>query len=299
MQNNDVNAVKVSTEKVKDCCSAGESCGTCMKGGFPMKKEALSFITLLLIAAVTVLGILLINEKRAKLASSDSTANPVAEKAAPVKYEMPTAKDIKATIALPDPKIKGTMSLEEAIQTRRSRRTYSEEPVTLAQLSQVLWAGQGISGENGLRTAPSAKNTYPYTLYVVVRNVQGLEPGLYMYDHVAHTLGDLGLPNAGDLLTSVATQDNAKKSPVVIAMTAAFAKTAVSFPDNPKDATFLEGGHIGQNIYLQVESMKMATVVSAGFNAAKLGETLGLDKNETIIYLIPFGHPGEEVAEEK
>jgi len=297
MQNNLETPKEITKEKSKDCCSNDESCGTCMKGGFPMKKEALSFITLIMVAATTMLSVLSINEKRANLSSivldSKSDVGSVAK-----TYEMPAVKSISEKIELPTPKITGKMSVEEAIQTRRSKRVYSEEPVTMSELSQILWSAQGVTDDKGHRTAPSARGVYPYSLYVVVRNVEGLESGLYLYDSESHTLGNLGLANAGELLAASGVQDNSQKAPIVIAMAVAFAKTAVSFPDNPEEVTFLEGGHIGQNIYLQAEAMKMATVVTAGFDAAKVGEILGLDKYETIVYLVPFGHLGVEVPAE-
>lgn len=297
MQNNLETPAEITKEKSKNCCSSEEGCGTCMKGGFPMKKEALSFITLIMVAATTVLSVLLINEKRANLTSmvldSKSNVDSVTK-----TYEMPAVKSISEKVELPTPKIMGKMSVEEAIQIRRSKRIYSEEPVTMSELSQILWSAQGVTDDKGHRTAPSARGVYPYSLYVVVRNVEGLESGLYLYDSESHTLGNLNLANAGELLATSGVQDNSQKAPIVIAMAAAFAKTAVSFPDNPEEVTFLEGGHIGQNIYLQAEAMKMATVVTAGFDAAKVGEILGLDKNETIVYLIPFGHVGVEATTE-
>lgn len=289
--------MKKTNETSKDCCTSDKSCGTCMKGGFPMKKEALSFITLLMIAVATLLGVLLINEKRSNL-SSPTAGSKVAEKTMAKIYEMPVMKVIKEKIELPDPDTTGKMSVEEAIQIRRSKRTYSNDPVLLSELSQVLWSAQGVTDDNGHRAAPSARGVYPYSLYVVVRDVEGLEEGMYLYDSDSHTLGDLGLANAGELLAAAGVQDNSQKAPVVIAMTASFAKAAEKFPDNPEEVTLLEGGHIGQNISLQIESLKMATVVTAGFDSAVVGEALRLDKNESIVYLIPFGHVGVEVPAE-
>lgn len=279
-----------------------ENCGRCMKGGFPVKQEILSFVTLFFIGLATILGILLINEKRETLtlvqtyqgnSESDSQEQSMAK-----IYEMPVAKTVKATIQLPAAKTSGTMSVEEALQIRRSKRVYSDQPVTMQELSQILWSAQGITNDLGNRTAPSARGVYPYSLYVVVRNVDGLANGLYLYDPTTNTLGDLGLADAGDLLTAAEVQDNSQKAPVVIAMAAAYARAQEKFPDNPEEVTHLEGGHIGQNIYLQAEALEMATVVTAGFDTVKVGDALGLDKNERIVYLVPFGHPGVEVPAE-
>lgn len=286
----------------KDCCNTEEGCGNCMKGGFPLKKDTLSFITLVMVAATTILSVLYLNEKRANLSLSElesTTSDEIMVETVVKTYEMPALKSISEIIKLPAPETAGKMSVEEAIQQRRSKRVYSDKPVLLSELGQILWSAQGVTDDKGHRTAPSAKGVYPYSLYVVVRNVESLESGLYLYDSATHSLGNLNLANAGQLLIESGVQDNSQKAPVVIAMAASFAKAAVSFPNNPEEVTFLEGGHIGQNIYLQAESLQMGTVVTAGFDVAKVGKALGLDANESVVYLIPFGHIGEETAEEK
>lgn len=278
--------------------ASSEGCGHCMKGGLPAKKEVLTFITLFFIAVSTVLAVLLINEKRDNIGAEVMDPEDVLEEEV-VQYQLPAMRAVSEVIELPEPSLTGAMSVEEAIQNRRSRRTYSEEPVSMEELSQILWSAQGITDEEtGHRTAPSAKGSYPYSLYVVVRNVNGLDEGLYLYDPEDHTLGDLGLANAGDLLISAGVQENSQTAPVVIAMAAVYAKTQEKFPDSdPVPNTLLEGGHIGENIYLQVEALGMATVVTGGFNSVAVGDAIGLDKNESIVYLVPFGHVGEAVEE--
>jgi hypothetical protein len=83
------------------------------------------------------------------------------------------------TIPLPVPRTTGPLSLEEAIQARRSVREYSTEPLTIPELAQLLWAAQGITSPSGGRAAPSAGGTYPLELYVVAGSVTGLETGVY------------------------------------------------------------------------------------------------------------------------
>ncbi len=279
----------------KDCCDKPGGCGNCMKGGMPMKKEVLSFITLLMVGITTVLGVLLINEKRSSVNEIMDPAVGTTMKAEQMLYEMPSMPSVREVVELPEPDLKGTVSLEETIQERRSRRIFSEEPVTMAELSQILWSAQGETDETGHRAAPSAKGAYPYSLYVVVRNVEGMDEGLYLYDSVTHSLGSLGLANAGAKLIEAGVQDNSQKAPVVIGMVASFAKMQEVFPDaDPHKNTYLEGGHIGQNIYLQVEALGMATVVTGGFNPMAVAEALELDtKTQEVVYLVPFGHIGE------
>ena len=84
-------------------------------------------------------------------------------------------------IELPAPATKGTVSVEEALQNRRSTRKFANRSLELAQISQLLWAADGITSPQGKRTAPSGKATYPMELYLVAgeRGVTSLAPGLY------------------------------------------------------------------------------------------------------------------------
>lgn len=264
-----------------------------------VKREFLSFVSLFLIGVTTVLGVLLINEKRNSVVNRDiQLANPTVQ-VAQKKYEKPALPAIREVISLPEPQITGSVSVEEAIQQRRSQRFYSQEAVTQAELSQILWSAQGETNEAGYRTAPSAKGAYPYSIYVVVRNVEGIAAGLYLYDSATHSLGSLGLANAGARLIEAGVQENAQKAPVVLALSAAFANMQEKFPDSdPHKNVYLEGGHIGQNVYLQVEALGMATVVTGGYNPLAVAEALEIDsETQEVVYLIPFGHVGESPVE--
>lgn len=280
-----------------ECCGDGK-CGTCLKGGMPFKKEKLSFFLLITIGLTTVFFALWVHEMRKNDQVVEKPVNSMAVVEA-VKYATPAAIPAVSVVDLPAPSTSGGLSVEAALLSRRSRRTYSEVPVTLEQLGQVLWAGQGVTDEaTGHRTAPSARSLYPYTLYVVVRTAEGLKPGLYRYEPLGHKLSYLGMSDVGEKLAAAGVQDNSQKAPVVIVLAAAVSKVVEKFPDDPRAVVMLEGGHIGQNIYLQVESMDMSTVVTAGFDTAKVGSALGLDQNEEVVYLVPFGHTSaEEVAE--
>lgn len=258
-----------------------------------MKKGTLSFISLFLIGVTTVLAVLLVNEKLSATSTQLVETTPVTQPEM-TQYQKPTMKPIREVIELPEPRLDSQVSLEESIQNRRSRRFYSEEPVTQQELSQILWSAQGETDESGHRAAPSARSAYPFSLYVVIRNVVDIAPGLYLYNPSNHTLGNLGLANAGELLIGAGVQDNSQKAPVVITLAAApAAMLAVSPSADPMPSIYLEGGHIGQNVYLQVESLQMATVVSGGFDKMAVAQALGLDTaNEVVVYLIPFGHIG-------
>ncbi|MEM2339181.1 MAG: SagB/ThcOx family dehydrogenase, partial [Nitrososphaerales archaeon] len=104
-----------------------------------------------------------------------SFLNSITKKHNSVQYsQIPLGGVIK----LPEVKLKSDCSIEEALLKRRSVRDYKDEPLTLQEVSQLLWAAQGITDPRGFRTAPSAGATYPLELYVVVGNVEGLEKGV-------------------------------------------------------------------------------------------------------------------------
>ena len=96
--------------------------------------------------------------------------------------------DTREIIRLPEPKHDGTVSVEHALRNRRSVRRFKNEPLTLAELSQLLWAAQGITTPRGFRTAPSAGALFPLELYVAAGNVSDLPAGIYKYSCRDHTL---------------------------------------------------------------------------------------------------------------
>src|SRR5574340_59920 len=101
-------------------------------------------------------------------------------------------------VSLPAPPMAGTMSLEEALAHRRSVREFSAGALTLAEISRLVWAAQGVT-DSERRTAPSAGATYPLEVYLVAADVEGLVPGVYRYRPGLHRLeavteGDIRLP---------------------------------------------------------------------------------------------------------
>lgn len=206
-------------------------------------------------------------------------------------YSEPQVRTYSTTIALPKPKLQSANSLESMINSRRSRREFSAEAVKLSELAQMLWSAQGISDpETGHRTAPSARESYPFTVFVVVRNVAGLKPGLYEYLPKEHALGDMNVPLAGDQLKNAGVQPGAQNAPVVFMVSASYGKAQKTLGESAVSSSLLEAGHIAENMYLQAESLRMAVVAMAGFDAKKVGTSVSLDVAETVVYLLPFGH---------
>jgi SagB-type dehydrogenase family enzyme len=207
-----------------------------------------------------------------------------------------TTRQIISYISLPTPALTGNLSVEAAIKNRRSVRQYSNQSVTLANVSQILWAAQGITDtQNNLRAAPSAGQVYPLEVYVIAGpNVSGLQEGVYHYVPSNNTLemymnGDL----RSDLAGIANGQPWVKQAQLDILITGDYQKMIDKYPDKALSTRFvdLEAGHAGENIYLQAEALGLATVSLGSFNENQLIQRFELPSNETPLYIFPIGHP--------
>jgi len=187
-------------------------------------------------------------------------------------------------IQLPAPVLTGNVSVEEALADRRSVRQFAETPITLEQLSQLLWAGQGITSDDGKRTAPSAMKSYPLTLYVAAYNVTGLDSGIYQYVSDGHALLQI---RSGDVKANMGTKNNSVADIVIVDD---FTKLTEKVGDIGERFAILEAGHAAQNICLEATALNLGTVTAAGFQEASIRNVLGLTDNLTIVYLMPVGN---------
>jgi SagB-type dehydrogenase family enzyme len=191
-------------------------------------------------------------------------------------------------INLPRPDFKGNLSVEEALKKRRSIRSYKPVPLTIKELSQILWATDGKTAEWGGRTAPSAGATYPLEIYAVVGNVEGLKPGLYYYEIDTHSLK---LLKEGDLRVGLSkaalNQSSVRTAPVVIVITGIFERTTDRYGKRGERYVYMEVGHCGQNIHLQAEALGLGTVMIGAFDDEGVKKVLGIKEN--VFYLCPVG----------
>ncbi len=201
----------------------------------------------------------------------------------------PGAKMIK----LPKPDCQG-MPVEEAIKKRRSVRSYSKKGLTLPQLSQLLFAAQGITGSVsgfGLRAAPSAGALYPMEVYLVVNNVESLSRGIYHYTLQGHALE---LLKEGDFRREITKtglgQDMLGEANVTFVLSAIFERTRRKYGDRSLRYIYMEAGHISQNISLQAVSLGLGAVCVGAFYDDQVNRLIGLDGNtESVIYLQAVG----------
>ena len=195
-------------------------------------------------------------------------------------------------ITLPQPAFKGDMSVEEAIRMRRSVRDFQDTPLSLEQVSQLLWAGQGIT-EGFKRAAPSAGATYPLTLYLVVGedSVHRLASGVYEYAPRTHSLhlvkpGDFRQRLASACLGQTFIQD----APVNIVIAAEYERTTARYGERGIRYVHMEAGHVGENIYLQAGALGLGTVVVGAFLDVDLAEVVDLPEEQVPLYVMPVGY---------
>ena len=193
-------------------------------------------------------------------------------------------------IVLPEPKTTGERSVEETLLSRRSVRTYTKEPITPDDLSQLLWAAQGVTSKDGFRTAPSAGALYPLEVYVVAGNVDGVPDGVYNYRTGEHALqkvcdGDL----RGNLSACALNQSQITDAAVDIVFTAVFERTTVKYGDRGVRYVYIEAGHAAQNVYLQAEALDLGVCAIGAFYEDDVAELLVLPEDEVPIYILSIG----------
>jgi SagB-type dehydrogenase family enzyme len=201
-------------------------------------------------------------------------------------------------VSLPAPSRDGAISLEGAIATRRSRRAFDDAPLSMATLSQLLWATQGITDrEEGHRSAPSAGATYPLELTVAVGDggVTGLDAGVYRYSPEPHELSRcLATDVRAALQAGTHDQTWVGTAPVVVVLSAVPDRTTRRYGDRgERRYVQMEAGHAGQNLYLQAEALELATVAVGAFDDDVVAEALSTPDSWQPLYLFPVGHRAE------
>ena len=193
-------------------------------------------------------------------------------------------------IPLPAPDTTGMVSVEEALSGRRSVREFAATPLEISELSQLLWAAQGVTDPSGLRAAPSAGALYPLEIYVACGNVNGLLPGVYHYlpgSHAVNRIVDRDVRE--DLSASALGQSSVRDAPAVIIIAAEYQRTTGKYGERGIRYVHMEAGHAAENIYLQAFTLGVGTVTIGAFDDSGVVSVLGLPGNQIPLYLMPIG----------
>ncbi len=196
----------------------------------------------------------------------------------------------ETAIELPAPRTTGELSLEAAIHARRSIREYRDEPLSLIEVGQLLWAAQGITHPAGLRTAPSAGALYPLEIYLLAGNVTDLPAGIYYYRPQDHTLT---LIQSGDhreaLYQAALSQSAVRQAAAVLVITAIFERTTGKYGERGQQYVHIEVGCAAQNVYLQATALNLGTVFIGAFYDNQVKRLLFLSESRVPLGIMPFG----------
>lgn len=187
-------------------------------------------------------------------------------------------------IALPRPAITGLVSLEQALSQRRSGRAFRPDPLPVAAIGQLLWAGQGITSLDGKRAAPSAGALYPLELYAVT-------PAEVMhYLPQGHRAETRSVPDLRPELQAAAFgQQWVGAAPVIVVVAAAPGRTRRKYGTRAEAFVDREAGHAAQNILLQATVRGLAAVPVGSLDPSRAAQALALLPDQTVRYFIPVG----------
>ncbi len=194
----------------------------------------------------------------------------------------------------------GNDNLVKNIENRKSHRKYSDEPITIEELSFLLWATQGVKSvfekDNKpyatFRTVPSGGARHPFETYLLIHNVTGLKPGLYRYLAIEHKLlFEKELIDAKDkIIEATLGQIFTGNAAVVFIWSCLAYRGEWRYNIASHKTMLLDAGHICQNLYLACEGIGTGTCAIAAYDQEKVDKIIGVDgENEFSVYLSPVG----------
>ncbi len=197
-------------------------------------------------------------------------------------------------IKLPSANKRSNVSFEEAIYKWSATRRFSNKPLTLKQISQLLWSAFGTTVDgvsSATRVFPSAGGIYPLELYVVVGNVENLSPGVYKYNYKSHSLIQVREGDLREELSSAAlNQFFIKQAPVSFVWTAKYGKMFYYGERGKTRYIHIDLGHSAQNLTIQATVLGLGTVQIGAFDDDKVKKLLSLPNDETPVYIMPVGY---------
>ena len=212
--------------------------------------------------------------------------------AGPTATPTPGALDYEP-VSLPEVRLTSDVSLEETLLHRRSIRDYTDEALSLEEVSQLLWAAQGITEAWGGRTAPSAGALYPLEVYLVIGDVEDLAHGVYQYRPDGHELVKVKDGDVREELAEAALgQDSVRNGAIDIVIAAVYERTTVKYGERGIRYVHMEAGHAAQNIYLQATALDLGTVTIGAFYDDSVRDIVGMPEYVAPLYVIPVGKKG-------
>jgi SagB-type dehydrogenase family enzyme len=199
-------------------------------------------------------------------------------------------------VQLPNQLQEATFNFTEVLRRRKSIRSFSPLPLSMADLSFLLWASTGIQRTEHnyeFRTAPSAGALYPIETYIAANNVEDLEGGLYHYSIKNHLLEEIKLGSFGvNLAHAALAQEMCADASVVFIWTAVFRRSKWKYSQRAYRYIYLDVGHIAQNLGLAAASINCGSCEVGAFFDDELNSIVGIDGiEESTVCLSVIGHP--------
>jgi SagB-type dehydrogenase family enzyme len=188
-------------------------------------------------------------------------------------------------------------SFDEVVTSRRSVRDFADLELSMEDLSKILRQSYGITGElpgnndfkQELRSSPSAGALYPAEIYIAIRKVSGVEPGIYHYNVPNH---ELELLIAGDPTEQIQEvccgQEYVRQTSIVILMSGVLARTKLKYGERGYRYALLDIGHLGQNIYLSCTALDLAIMTTCGFYDDEANQLLRIDGVDEAVMYVAF-----------
>ena len=204
-------------------------------------------------------------------------------------------EDYLERVVLPEPLEEAGPGLWEVIADRRSRRRFTGESLSQQDISQLLWATQGVTGEIQqieLRASASAGALYPNETYVAIQAVDGMAEGIYHYDIRAHELGMLAEGDySEDLAQACLGQTWMMGAGAVFIWAAVVARCAWKYQNRAYRYLYLDAGHLGGQLQLAAEGLELSSCNVAAFFDDEVARLVGLDsQTEVVVYVTAVGH---------
>ncbi len=190
-------------------------------------------------------------------------------------------------IQLPEPNKSGAVSLETAINMRRSVQQFADAPLSFAQIGQLAWAGQGITDkQQGLRAVPSAGDLYPIELYLVTPE------GVFVYNSEGHSLKQISSLDLRKQLSSAASGlGPVEDAACDIVIAGSVRKIAPKYGNKAQKFMLLEAGQVAGNIQLQAVSLGLASMPVSDFETRNVARVCELPAEFEPLLIVCVGHP--------
>jgi len=187
-----------------------------------------------------------------------------------------------------------SISLFESLKKRKSVRSYSKKPISMEELSFLLWASNGLRGAEASResrTAPSAGGLYPIEVYVVINRVKGVKRGIYHYNVRRHVLEELELGNFGrEVALAALDQRMCLEAAFVVIWTAVFERSRWKYKQRGYRYMYLDAGHVAENLALACIGLGMGSCQIGALYDEEVNALIGVDGvEESVLYMSSVG----------